>query len=331
LSSAITSFTLPTQNGYISNGVNNASPSAKCHGLGMRYTFIKNYAPTGGLWNSITINAPTNQKIRTNSGDVTSYTFSASESYVTFVCVDWKDTTQPTGWVSWVLINRDINGNYMDLTTNQSISGTKTFSSISIPNGYVDLVNTQSIYGVKNFYGSVNVYNNFSTSGNVNLTGDTLNFNTTSGTNCNWNVGPLLSSASTFPNMGVTGGPTSYQIVYCSSSRNTKQNIITITENDPMYNTNNFMKLRPIFYNPKEGCGNTSNRYIGFIAEEINDLGFEELVQFNGDAKEKIMGISYDRITVYLVKTIQEQQKKIDELNDKLNSVMEILKSKGII
>jgi len=223
-----------------------------------------------------------------------------------------------------------LNG-YVDLSTNQSISGTKTFTSISIPNGYVDLANTQSIYGVKNFYGAVNVYNNFSASGNVNLTDNTLNFNTTSGTNCSWNVGPLPSSASTFPNMGVTGGPTSYQIVYCSSSRNTKQNIISISENDHMYNMNNFMKLRPIFYNPKEGCGNTSNRYIGFIAEEINDLGFEELVQFNGDAKEKIMGISYDRITVYLVKIIQEQQQTISQLENKMNNIIELLKSKSII
>jgi hypothetical protein len=135
LSSAITSFTLPTQNGYISSGVNNASASAKCHGLGMRYTFIKNYNPTEGVWNSITINAPTNTTIRTRDGNVSSYTFGENERYVSFVCVDWKPTTETAGWVSWVLINTDpysIASNFVDLTTDQSIGGTKSFDTINV-------------------------------------------------------------------------------------------------------------------------------------------------------------------------------------------------------
>lgn len=129
LTSDVSNITLPTQHGFVSNGINSASASAKCHGLGMRYTFIKNYNPTGGNWNSITINAPTGSTIRTKNGSVSSYTFGPKERYVSFVCVDWQNTTQPTGWVSWVLINdNETITDYVDLTTAQTIAGEKTFS-----------------------------------------------------------------------------------------------------------------------------------------------------------------------------------------------------------
>jgi hypothetical protein len=123
LGSAVTSITLPTGNGRSPTGVVNTSATSICAMPGTRYTFIKNYnAP----YNSITINAPANQKIRTNDGDVSSYTFDAQSSFVSFVCVDWQPTTNPTGWVSWALMNEDPNKIYtrsMDFANQRNYFG----------------------------------------------------------------------------------------------------------------------------------------------------------------------------------------------------------------
>ena len=102
-----------------------------------------------------------------------------------------------------------------------------------------------------------------------------------------------------------------------SSSKKTKENIVPLP--DDRYNIENFMKLKPIQYTPKENFGD-SNKNIGFIAEEVDEIGLNEVVCYNKD-KTECISIYYERLTSFIVKIVQEQQKKIEELEAKINSM----------
>ena len=59
-------------------------------------------------------------------------------------------------------------------------------------------------------------------------------------------------------------------------------------------------------------------QFAGFIAEEIEELGLKEFVQYNDETNEPA-GLNYGNITAILVKAIQEQQATITELTEKVN------------
>jgi len=71
----------------------------------------------------------------------------------------------------------------------------------------------------------------------------------------------------------------------------------------------NVMSIRPVYFYDK---GDTENktRAIGFIAEEIDELGLNELVQYNDDGLPD--ALNYDKFSAILVKAVQEQQSLID-------------------
>jgi hypothetical protein len=74
------------------------------------------------------------------------------------------------------------------------------------------------------------------------------------------------------------------------------------------------MKLKPIQYNQKK----STTTQLGFIAEDFDELGLKELVCYvNNDCEY----FYYERLTSFIVKIMQEQQKKIEELEDKINSM----------
>ena len=97
-----------------------------------------------------------------------------------------------------------------------------------------------------------------------------------------------------------------------------KQNIIPLP--DDRYNLDNFMKLKPIQYSPKEGYGDINSKEIGFIAEDADDLNLYELVAYNAD-KTECKYFYYEKLTSFIVKIVQQQQKKIEELEAKINSL----------
>ncbi len=104
-----------------------------------------------------------------------------------------------------------------------------------------------------------------------------------------------------------------YQIFFSGSTNKIKENIIEIGDDDTLYNTETFMKLKPVFYHPKEGHGDTNKRHIGFIAEDIEQLNLKELVEYLKPGE--VTGVSYSIFTAFLTKIIQTQQKTIDAQN----------------
>jgi hypothetical protein len=151
------------------------------------------------------------------------------------------------------------------------------------------------------------------------------------GSDVTFQIGPL-PSISLGPNIchNFTGaydedGKAIYYVGYASSSRKTKKNIVYIHNNDNLYNVNNFMKLKPAYYNPKENEYITNinlPRCLGFIAEDIAELKLNELVDFeNNDITSDPRSLYYDRFTVFLVKIVQEQQTKIETMDDTINTL----------
>ena len=55
-----------------------------------------------------------------------------------------------------------------------------------------------------------------------------------------------------------------------------------------------------------------SKLYHGFIADEFHDLGLTEVVQYNDEGE--VEGLSYDRLTIYLLPLIKNLYKEIAEL-----------------
>ena len=75
------------------------------------------------------------------------------------------------------------------------------------------------------------------------------------------------------------------------------------------YGLNEVMQMQPVQYNWKTNPGN--DLQIGFLAQDIQKLIPEAVVEpANGDP----LGMKYNELIPVLVKAIQEQQKKIDEL-----------------
>lgn len=58
-----------------------------------------------------------------------------------------------------------------------------------------------------------------------------------------------------------------------------------------------------------------SKLYHGFIADEFHDLGLTEVVQYNDDGE--VEGLSYDRLSIYLLPLIKNLYKEIAELKSK--------------
>jgi len=95
-----------------------------------------------------------------------------------------------------------------------------------------------------------------------------------------------------------------------SSDRTLKENIEEIS-----YGTETILNLKPVFYNWKDKEKLGSQREIGFIAQEINEY-IPEVVGTNVDGT---LSVDYPKLTAVLVKTIQEMNTRISQLESKLN------------
>lgn len=60
-------------------------------------------------------------------------------------------------------------------------------------------------------------------------------------------------------------------------------------------------------------------RIVGFIAEELDDLGLTELVQYNDDGTPE--AVNYDRMTVLMVPVIKQQQQLIEQLTARIEAL----------
>ena len=105
------------------------------------------------------------------------------------------------------------------------------------------------------------------------------------------------------------GGYVSWSI---KSDRRIKKNI-----RDTHYGLSTVLQLRPVEYT----LISNELKQVGFIAQEVNKLVPEVITGIEGDLeKGEILGITYANLVPVLTKAIQEQQKQIDDLHQKLEA-----------
>jgi hypothetical protein len=137
----------------------------------------------------------------------------------------------------------------------------------------------------------------------------------------------LLTSPQTFAQLVTVGVRTvlvdsSGQIGNATSSLRYKQNI-----EDLESTTENILKLSPKTFLYKEDViknGDNAVRTVGLIAEQAKELGLTYL--YNEDENGIPDYFAYDKLSVYLLKVIQEQQSTIKSLTARL----ELLESKVV-
>jgi len=121
------------------------------------------------------------------------------------------------------------------------------------------------------------------------------------------------------------------KLFYGTSSIKYKENLIPLP--DDRYNIDTFMKMKPVLYTVKDII--SKKQFIGFIAEDLDNLKLNEFVAYKNDEPESLY---YDKITVFLTKIVQEQQRKIDiqakqiedliTITTQLKSDLEIIKNR---
>lgn len=88
------------------------------------------------------------------------------------------------------------------------------------------------------------------------------------------------------------------------------------------YDTADILKMNPIFFRYKEDHlepGSDRPLEVGLIAEDLAELGFEEVIFRGKDGQPD--GIAYERLAVLLLKVCQDQQKQIDALAARLDQI----------
>ena len=75
--------------------------------------------------------------------------------------------------------------------------------------------------------------------------------------------------------------------------------------------------LRGVRYKSKcEGDDQTKDHF-GIVADEVDAAGIKELVSYGADGE--VEGFQYERLTVVLLKAIQELKAEVDSLKSQLN------------
>jgi hypothetical protein len=135
--------------------------------------------------------------------------------------------------------------------------------------------------------------------------------NLTNATAIGYNAIVTASNSIVLGNSSVTdiGGYASWSN---KSDRRIKKNI-----RDTQYGLATVMQLRPVEYS----LISNELKQVGFIAQEVNKLVPEVITGIEGDfEKGEILGITYANLVPVLTKAIQEQQKQIDDLHQKLEA-----------
>jgi len=94
-----------------------------------------------------------------------------------------------------------------------------------------------------------------------------------------------------------------------TSSRRYKRDV-----EDLVVDVDQVLAMRPRTWRDRaevERDPDTTNRYIGFVAEELVDIGLEAFVLYNEAGQ--VDAIAYDRLTAALVPVLQHQQRQLDE------------------
>ena len=171
---------------------------------------------------------------------------------------------------------------------------------------------------------------NTSGSGNTALGTNSLkknttgNYNTALGYQADTNLSDLSNATAIGYNAKANA---SNSIVLGNSSVTTIGGQVTWTTNsdirikknirDTRYGLSTVMQLRPVEYT----LISSDLKQVGFIAQEVNKLVPEVVTGTEGDLeKGEILGITYANLVAILTKAIQEQQKQIEDLHQKLEA-----------
>ena len=171
---------------------------------------------------------------------------------------------------------------------------------------------------------------NTSGSGNTALGTNSLkknttgNYNTALGYQADTNLSDLSNATAIGYNAKANA---SNSIVLGNSSVTTIGGQVTWTTNsdirikknirDTRYGLSTVMQLRPVEYT----LISSDLKQVGFIAQEVNKLVPEVVTGTEGDLeKGEILGITYANLVAVLTKAIQEQQKQIEDLHQKLEA-----------
>lgn len=101
-----------------------------------------------------------------------------------------------------------------------------------------------------------------------------------------------------------------------TSSRRYKQDI-----EDAVIDPAAVLQLRPRTWRDRLEVAadpTTTQRYIGFIAEELDELGLNEFVTYDEDGPESI---SYDRLAAALIPVVRTQQEQLDDLQRQVDEL----------
>ena len=78
-------------------------------------------------------------------------------------------------------------------------------------------------------------------------------------------------------------------------------------------------KFRAVRYKSKGSADNKTQDYFGVIADEVAEAGVTELVTYGADGE--VEGFQYERLTVVLLKALQEQQALITTLTERITAL----------
>ena len=100
--------------------------------------------------------------------------------------------------------------------------------------------------------------------------------------------------------------PETGEIGYDNSSRRYKTNILPLADQ-----WNKIFELSPVQYNRQN---NDDHLEIGYIAEEVDSIGLNNLVGYDGNGNPR--DVRYDRMVIYLIEMMKTQQKEIAALKE---------------
>ena len=98
-----------------------------------------------------------------------------------------------------------------------------------------------------------------------------------------------------------------FVICYDSSSKRYKKDIKVLKDDFEA-----LMKVKPRSFRMKNGFGNPEVEHIGYIAEELDTVGLERLVNYDEEGRPE--SIKYKKLSIYLTEIVKKQEKRIAAL-----------------
>ena len=123
-----------------------------------------------------------------------------------------------------------------------------------------------------------------------------------------YSVGTYNNTSGSSANIGIDA--TNKNFYRSTSALKYKQDIRDIESID-------ITKFRPVRYKSKCNMDDQTKDHFGFIADWVDEAGIKELVVYGADGE--VESFSYDRMTVVLTKTVQEQQALITAQAEELS------------